>query len=256
MAIGYWLLAVVSDRRERSMALQMKSYENHSSLLGDSRSTAVFQCEKSEWLAMRDFLLGAVDGNNPQLKCQSVRMRSLGSDIFCGMAELTCEFAPTAKVEALKPDMPMRFRAEISSGAIVVTDDKRKEQIYKWEEATPERDVPVSITSTMPVTTWKAVLSGARSVANLSMYDQYADTVNSDTFLGAAPETVRFVSASFNPRQLEDGTVVFDVEVHLEYRPTGWNRLIDPDTRTWMTPVKKIGGQKLFEATPYANLLA
>jgi hypothetical protein len=208
------------------MALKCMSYKDTTRVGSDPTSRYVFHCPWADRFSNRNTLIRSIDANNTILKCESVEIAILQDDGFAGYAKLTADFAPAVRVDWTEADLPFKWRWEVAGEAITVSG------AYHWSSDSE----PLVNRHVLPVRQWplaKIVLFGTRSNWNLSNMASYVDKprVNNTTeFLGAAAETVYVHSSSATPRPYEDGTAVFDVQISLLWKPSGWNKFYREDT--------------------------
>jgi len=211
------------------MALELTNVVYTVGLRGDNSSEVEQVCDIAEWPAFVNAYLGQTDPAYPNLACRSVRVSPLrGSDLNNNKVLLTMSYAPKLSIDAMTIDMPFKWRQEVGSECVTIHggyywqnngDDKTKGDAFLNRRILPvKRFALVNL-----------VLYGTRSTYDLSTYLDTIDHVNSDTFLGAPPETVFFESATSEMKLLLDGTTVYAVELHMKYKPSGWNKFFRED---------------------------
>lgn len=210
------------------MALQLTNVVYTVGLRGDNSSEVEQVCDITEWPAYVNAYLGAEDPAFPNLACRAVRVSPLkGTDLNTKKVLLTMSYAPKLSIEAMTIDLPFKWRQEVGSECVTVHGG------YYWEKDDHTRGDAFLNRRILPVKRFalvNLVLYGTRSTYDLSTYLSTIDHVNSDTFLGAPPETVFFESATSEMKLLLDGTTVYAVELHLKYKPSGWNKFFREDT--------------------------
>lgn len=87
-----------------------------------------------------------------------------------------------------------------------------------------------------------------------TVYKTLAGKVNSDTFLGYAPETVRFDGVEDEIVMTIGFTQNRTVSLALAWRPRSWNQVLLP-SGVWGTPLNISDGTKLYTPAPFAPLL-
>jgi len=229
------------------VAIEQTHYTNTLSTNGGSRSTLVYVCNDSEWMATRNGLANALDANDPTLKCTEVTREHLNNDPATGKSVLTASFTPKDKAQQRQPDQPMMPRIQFGSEMFSVRGKG-------WVWATGNK--PIDNDRVQPVKviqTAELILYGTRTSMDLSTYDAYNDCINADVFLGAAAGTVRFDSPSAQARIQGDGSVVWDVELKFKRRSIHWNKYWNEDTNAWDDI--KCGGIHTYEFAVFAPLL-
>jgi hypothetical protein len=206
--------------------------------------------EKAAFLTPLDG--GVLDMYDPTLKANSVDCAPLDDDMSNNKAVMTVRFVAKNKGDARTPDKAPQVRLSWKQECFTRGD---KKQLWKWASGKPITNEKALAVVKVPIT--DIALLCTRSSINLTTFAPYQDTVNSDTFLGAGPGFVRFVTASANPRQRERSTsVVYDVEIHLEFRSVAtWNKVWNEDTSAWEEQVMN-DGTKIYAPAAYADLLA
>jgi hypothetical protein len=229
------------------MTLTCTKYNNTGAVDGGSKSSFVFTCDWADRFTNKALLLGAIDANDTTLMCNEVTFAYLGNQPSA-LAELHCNFIPAWKILTLLPDNPFKVRTSYGAESFTVSGDG-----WKWASGAPIVNKNVLPIQTVAVT--EVVLFGCRSAEfDLSAYDAYEDQVNSDTFLGAAAETVMFQGATRNPRYDANGNLVYDVEVKLKRRNRSWNEFFN-ETTGQFEEIKDGSGNKVFASTAFAGLL-
>lgn len=199
------------------MALEMINHVINVGVAGDNSTQATFVCDLEEWQDQSVFLLNSTNELFPNLACKTVRANRMGSGSADKM-QLVADFVPRLSIEALTVDLPFRWRLEVSGQTVTIPGN------LKWDSD----GEPFLKRGALPVkrfSTTKIVLYGMRSVFNLGVYESYIDHVNSHSFLGAAKETVYFDSTQCQQRMLMDGTIIYAIELHLIWKPFGWNNM-------------------------------
>ena len=234
--------------------LNFVGYNNKRTLLGNSGGQARFTCAVADWLAARDLLMRAVNGDDPSLAVESVSFDYLGKDAAAGIAELTATFIPAWKLNCLIPNSAFKIRGEVSSLSFTVAPKDRNGNV-KWKWASGQDILNDSI---MPLHTQgvlKLVLFGTRTEVDAGTWLSYVDHTNSDTFLGAPPGCALFKGAPFNPRVLEDGTPTNDVELHVETRFIPWNKFYNETTSAWEEIHRTSDSSPMFSPVTFGDLL-
>jgi len=232
-----------------------KGWRNRLSLDGGSSSTHVVVSDISEIEAVRQSLLGSQDTSggavNGLLKCMSVETRyGTGSDDPAGnKATTVAEFVPAWKVDALDPAAAFAIRYNYSADGFTFNIKNPK---AKWESGKSVENREVLPRKVLSIT--EAILFGVRMTAGLNTYTQWADKVNSDTFLGGAPGHVLFRGGSADPFQLPDGRKAYKHQVTVASRSEEWNKDYNEITGKWEY-VLPDGVNRKFEAVSFAGLL-
>jgi hypothetical protein len=223
-------------------------YENDKNLQGGNSSRMTVVCNWSDREAVRALFLGLADPYDATLLCTRGNIRFLGNDSATGKAEIQLEYISGQKVNQRKPDLPMKFRVEVSGESVTISGS------LKWASD----GAVLSNSSALPCkhfTIARVVLYGTKSAFSLAAYSAYCDKVNNDSFLGAAAETVRFASASASERlDPTTGLIVYDVEVNLEWKPSGWNNFWREKPPRF-DGIRDQAGNKLYPSTSFAGLL-
>lgn len=230
--------------------LSLKKYEDWLDTKGEARADAIFICPWAVREAARNTLLGAVNEFNTALMYHRVKINHLQDPSGDLVAELHAEAIPRYKVEQDEVDAPFKFRIEQSSEAVTVAGG------YHWADNKKLKDT--NLNKILPVkkfTIYKCTLCGCRSVFHLGTYSAYQDKVNSDTFLGAPAETVRFDTLSVSERQDKDGVTVYEVELHLEFKPSGWNKFYREKPVGFEELLEDGTNAKVYSSTAFAGLL-
>ena len=204
------------------MSLEMVNHTYSLGVAGDSSTQATFVCDIVGWEAWYAYLIDSTDAISPNMVCKSVRATPLSAggkdDWTCGKMQLVADYVPRLSIEALTVDLPLKWRMEVAGQTVTVAGN------LKWlsdgEPFLKRGALPVKRFSLV-----KIVLYGMRSSFDLGDYEELLDHVNSDTFLGAAAGTVLFESAQVAQKMLLEGTIIYQVELHLTYRPFGWNKV-------------------------------
>lgn len=204
--------------------LSMKSYTDTAGVRGDTVAEAVFTVGLNNWIAARNLLIGAASDMDPYVACAKVQMRYVGNDAFSGMAQLTCSFVPIFSVEAWTVDLPFKVRYEDCGTERIPL----RGQALTWADNSPIVNRMVYPDYAYPVQ--KLVLFGSRSTFDAGTYASLETsgeagqlTVNSGSFLGGGDECVRLLTAKGTPKQLYDGSIIYQVEIPLVRRPFSWN---------------------------------
>lgn len=234
------------------MALELTNHTYDLGHRGDCKSEAVGVCNMSEWVSVANSLLGAQDAISANLRCKTVKAKPLRGDWASGKMELTLEFAPLLSIEALSVDLPFKWRMEVASECVTVHGG------YHWATPNPKTgETAFANQRVLPVkrfTTVKMVLYGTRSAFSYATYEDTIDHINSDTFLGGAAGTVFFESVNVQMHQLLAGTIIYAVELHLIYKPSGWNRFFREDTQAFDTLLDE-SGDPVYPTALFAGLL-
>jgi hypothetical protein len=213
---------------------------------GEISSQAEMVCDTADWKSQVETLLNSRDDLSENLVCKKVSVTPLKGDGVCGKKLLVADFVPRLSIEALTVDLPFRWRLEASGQAVTIKGN------LKWAsdgEVFLRRGVlPVKRFSMT-----KIVLFGMRSSFDLSTYESRIDHVNSDSFLGAAPETVLFETAQAQQRMLLNGDIIYYVELHLTWRPFGWNNIW---RGTEIDQLVNMDGSPIYESASMSPLLA
>ena len=228
----------------------LETYTDRGTVLGDPGSTYVWICDESEWLAFRNSSLYSLDPRDPSLMCVNANTVFNG-DPNGHQMRVTLEYASIVKARAFSVNAPFQIRGETAFESVTVGDPSKS--VFKLSDGTM---VPPGVAITLPVSISRAVLFGLRSSANLSTFEPYNNTVNADTFLGAAPGTVRFVSYSYSPAQDGLGNPCYSVEIVVERNTKGWNTMNKPGTNQFLPATYVKDGNPPFLAVAYAPLLA
>jgi len=232
------------------MALQMTNHTYEMGVAGEISSQATFVCDISEWETQYAALLNSGDAISSNLVCKKVSAAPLKNDWACGKMVLIADYVPKWSIEALTVDLPFKWRLEASGQALTVKGN------LKWasdsELFLKRGALPVKRFSLV-----KVVLFGMRSSFDLSTYESKIDHVNSDVFLGAAAETVLFETAQAQQRMLMNGSIIYSVELHLTWRPFGWNNeWRDKDGGYVIDQLVNMDGSPVYESTTLSPLLA
>lgn len=89
----------------------------------------------------------------------------------------------------------------------------------------------------------------------LPIIRDYADTVNSATFLGCAPETVLFDGGTIDRQPNEDGSTAQDVIINFKWRKIPHNKGPRPDGYTFDYVVDKVTNAKKFDLVDHNLIL-
>lgn len=229
------------------MALEMINDEMLAGIAGDSNAKTAWTCDSADLVDSVNALFNTAHGYLSNLVVKSVNVAPLKGDWSTGKAVLTANYAPYLSVDALLVDRPFKFRMEVASEAITIRGN------YHWSSDS----APVLKRGVLPVKRFsltRIVLFGMRSTFDLSTYESYADHVNSLPFLGGSEETVLFHSTRVEQKQLLDGTYVYAVELHLLYRPSGWNNFYRED-KSAMDIMLDSNGDTVYPAADFSYLL-
>lgn len=205
------------------------SRTDNKAITGNSGSTYRYIGNLADLASDRTALLRAVDALDSTLMCASVASELLNKDYATGKVELTASFIPAWRLNAMIPNS--NWRRRIVQGAESFTFVPLKGAKAKWASGKAIRNR--NILPLMTVAVDQITLFGTRTTVDLSTWASYQNKVNSDTFLGATAGFVLFKGASADPRQLEDGTMTNDVQLHLARRYIEWNKDYNEDTGAW-----------------------
>jgi hypothetical protein len=216
---------------------------------GNSSATAKWVCNNANVATNRGGLLYAVCAEVLTLSCESIEHEYLNNDASNGKSVLTGHFIPTWKLDALTPDQPFRIRYENASESFTLTGTA-------WTWASGKDLLNRNIQPLLASGIIRLCLFGTRSSYDAATFDAWADTVSSDgNFLGAGPAQVRFAGSAGDPRQLDNGTLVYDVRVMLEARKHSWNEFYNEDTGEWEALYKRGTTDPMYADAAYAGLL-
>jgi len=237
------------------MPLIHTQYNNTGSLTGGSRSTLTGMCDDSEWLSIRNLLLGAIDAYDPTLRCTEVQ-RDHWDHVGTFASRLTATFTPRDEEDEQEIDGPMLPTLNFGSEMFTV-----KGPQWTWLSDGKKIDMdlvqPVKILQVAELT-----LHGRRRSINWSTFDAYLNSVNSDTFFGAPPGTVRFDSPAAQKVVLPEGGYAWDVELKFKRRSIPWNQVWRPgqlsavgsyDTGKW--DEVRNGSERLYTPVAYMPLM-
>lgn len=229
-------------------SLEIIGYDNRKTITGNSGSRFRCVCDRADVAYYQSYFLRALDGNDLTLKCDSVEWDYLNKDPATAKVELTANFVPGWKLDALVPNSAFKVRIEFGSESFTVSGSA-----WKWNSGEPITNANILPIKTVGVQ--QVTLFGTRSSVNLATYSGYQDKVNSDSFLGLSAGKVLFRGAAANPRQLEDGTITYDVEIRLSAREVSWNSFFNETTGAW-EDIKDGSSNKLYSATAFGGLLS
>ena len=237
------------------MTLEMIENSYDLGLRGDSSSTADFVCDEAEMSGGVTFLLASkmdTTAADTELYCKTVKGKRR-KDLAGNKWQLSASYAPKFSIEALTIDLPLKWRLEGSGECVTISGNNGNTSSgYKWENGDPmlnQRVLPVKRFSLV-----KIVMYGTRSTFDLSSYESLVDHINSDGFLGASAETVFFESFQCQQKQLMDGTIVFAIELHLIWRPSGWNLFFREDVAAAQDHMQRLVDQDGNAVYPTAAL--
>ena len=205
---------------------ELERYSRTKDVRGGNESTYEFKCHKTALATVEAIFLYAGDGNDPTLTCTTVTSQMTSVDASgVMMMKGTAKFVPKWKLDALTPDQPFQWRYRSASQSFTLKSD-----LWTWGSGEPVLNT--SIKPLMNVGLTEIVLFGARSTFDAATYAEYVDKVNSDYFCGAPPGYVMYQQgASANPRQLDTGVMVYDVEIPLVCRYAApWNAFFNEAT--------------------------
>jgi hypothetical protein len=238
------------------MPLTITKYTNTASLYGGSRATLEGVCLDSEWLSIRNTLLGSPDSYDPTLRCTEVTRSHHNGDPGTDMSQLVATYTPREEEDPTELDGPMLPSLNFGSEMFTV-----KGPQWTWlsdgKLIDPDQVQPVKILQVAELT-----LHGRRSVMNWSTFDAYLNSVNSDTFFGAPPGTVRFDSPAAQKVALPTGGYAWDVELKFKRRSIPWNQVWRPgvmspgggyDTGKWDEVTN--GTERIYTLVNYDPLL-
>jgi hypothetical protein len=241
------------------MTLEMIESSYDLGLRGDGGTTADFVCDESEMAGGVTFLLGSqMDTVAPSsnMYCKTVKTKRR-KDLAGNKWQLSAVYAPKFAIEALTIDLPLKWRLEASGECVTISGSNGSASSgYKWANGDPllnQRVLPVK-----RFTLAKVVMYGTRSVFDLGTYMDLVDHVNSDNFLGASEETIFFESVQCQQHQLMDGTIVYAIELHLIYRPSGWNLFFREDVPAGSDQMQRLldqDGDPVYPSAALAVLL-
>jgi hypothetical protein len=230
---------------------ELVRYARTKDIRGGNESTYEFTCLKSDLAAVEAIFLYAGDGNDPTLTCTTVTSQMTSVDASGVMTmKGTAKFVPKWKLDALTPDQPFLWRYGSASQSFTL-----KSELWTWESGEPVLNT--AIKPLMNVGLTEVVLYGTRSVYDSQTFAEYVDKVNSDYFCGAPPGYVMYQKgASGNPRQLDSGVMVYDVEIPLVCRYVApWNYFFNETTGIWEL-LRRPDLSPMYTAAPFAPLLA
>jgi hypothetical protein len=212
------------------MAAELTYYKNLTTVNGAPSSQMKWVCDVAEWTSVRDSLVRTYDAwgassLDQMLKCARVDVHFLHDDVYSPKVELSCEFEPGYKVDARQPGLPFRRRYEICGDTVTISGAGAT-----WASDGKAVGDTAKCLPTKRIVQRRTVLFGTRATFNAASYEQYEGLVNSDTFDGCSPGTQLFVSASGAERLIDDGAVVWDVELHCLKQVTGWNNFYREST--------------------------
>jgi len=229
---------------------ELLKYHGATDIRGGSQSTFEFACHKDDYDVVRAIFLRALDANDLTLQCASVSRDYLAvKDADEIIYKCTANFIPSWRLESLIPDQPFRWRLRGGSQSFTL-----RSELWKWASNEPINNDTVK--PLMSIATCDVVLYGTRSVYDPSTYAAYVDTVNADTILGVPPGYMMFGQGpTASPRQLEDGTMTWDVEIPVTVRWVAtWNEFFNEDTG-YFEAIKDADGNPMFASINYAPLL-
>lgn len=229
-------------------ALTITGYTNRKAITGNSGSQFRAVCDRADVAYYQSYFLRAVDGNDTTLKCESVDWDYLNKDAATAKVELTANFVPGWKLDALVPNSAFKMRIEYGSESFTVSGSA-------WTWNSGAAIVNANILPIKSIGIQNVTLFGTRSSVDLATYSSYQDKVNSDSFLGLSAGKVLFRGAAASPRQLEDGTMTYDVEVRLSARSVSWNSFFNESTGAW-EDIKDGSNNKLYSSTAFSGLLS
>lgn len=199
---------------------------------------------------VRDALLQQNDPNEISLYPMSIDVGKLQDDNGQDYAQLSIQYGSQQQWEAYQLNKAFKIRYEYGWESFTVSGDAYYQDESEYVKIDNRNVLPVQ---TLLVTT--AVLYGTRSSLTYDTYSAYADKVNSDSFLGAAAGYAYFGGASGTPRQLKNGTIVYDVEVRVKFRSQPWNNAWIEEKAGWF-PIKFGAGKTpIYGSTSFASLL-
>ena len=215
---------------------------------GGGKATVVVAAADEQ--AAMNTLLGAADANFPYLVCDHIdSCHYLGGDPTCGYKEIVASFTSKFGVEELQVDKAFKWRLQLAGEAVTV------KGAYQWPDGTPLTNSDVLPAIQFAVVDF--VLYGTRSAFTLATYADKVDHINSDSFLGAPAGTILFRTMEVEQRQLLDGTIVFPEQLHLLWRPKGWNKFYRAQTGQFEElQLTSDTSKKVYEATALAGLLS
>lgn len=245
---------------DSGVPIEMKSYVRNPSLTGGATATAVYLCDWDDRVEAEAQLLGNPDleGYYADLvctRCQVSQKKARSDDPDQdkeGMkAEFVCEYGSIEQAKAHIVDLAFKVRVEVGGMAITISGKK-----YVWDSGKPLKDGS-KVQPVKKFTSARIVLYGRRSTFNVNTYSAYEDKINKDTFLGAAIGHVRFDSVSGTEVQLPNGSVAWDVEVHLEWQADHtWNEFFNEDTGKFEKIKNSDDASLIYSDTNFAGLLA
>jgi hypothetical protein len=100
----------------------------------------------------------------------------------------------------------------------------------------------------------RVVVYGRKSSFSMGTYNTYEGKVNSAAWEGAAAETVLFESYTASQKYLGDGSTVWDIELVLLYKPSGWNNFYRESTGQF--EAFEINSSDPYTGTSYSGLLS
>ena len=229
---------------------ELTRHEEYRDVRGGNYSSYDFTCLEPDLNAIRAIFLQAAEADEPTLTGVSVhaQMTSVGTSGVMRMKG-TAKFEPKWKLDALIPDQPFKWRYRNSSQSFTLRSD-----LWTWGSGEPVLNTTIKPILSVGLT--EVVLFGTRSVFDAATYTDYVDKVNADTFKGAAPGYVMYQQgASANPRQLDTGVEVWDVEIPLICRYVApWNKFFNEQTGEWEY-IQRPDLSYMYGAVPFAPLL-
>lgn len=234
------------------MVTEYVDYDNTHDVRGSSESHFVVNCSYADRLDVCAGFLWALDGNDTTLQCYKTSWKYLAAaeNVDDILVQVRADFMPAWKLQLLMPDQPFKVRYEYGSQSFTISGKG-----YVWADDNSaienENILPLKVVDVKDV-----VLYGSRSSFDSGTFSGYEDRVNNATFLGAPAGCVLFRGASATPRQLETGTMTWDVEVKLSIRQISWNMFYREKDGTFQEIKQAGSGNKMFPAVGFGGLLA
>ena len=225
-------------------------YHNIGGITDDSSSRSTYKCKWADFIDVRNWFIGAADGDDANLMFVRGAMDPLGGDPGNMTSQVTMEAIPAWKANMLLNPYTIQYAwTDVGEEAFTVNGG------YKWSNNQPVINNEVKPVRSFGVQNIRIRFSNP-SVTGAT-YAGYRDMVNSGTWHGFADSCVRFIEAKISPRQLANGAITNDVEVLLKARSFDWNLFyneypLSTDATPWQT-IKRIDtGALMFPKTSFS----